>query len=334
MRESILIIAEAGVNHNGQLALARRMVEAAANAGADCIKFQTFRSEKLVSRFAQKADYQRQNFSSEDNSQLSMLKKLELTESDHFELKDYCKKCNIVFISTPFDLDSLEFLNTLDLPFWKIPSGEITNLPLLVKIAATGKPVVLSTGMSTMAEIGDGIKVLKQYGSKDITLLHCNTEYPTPYCDVNLNVLASLRSAFGVKVGYSDHTVGIEVPIAAAALGAVVIEKHFTLDKSLPGPDHLASLDPRELKQMVQSIRIIEQVMGSPDKKPTESEKKNIVAARKSLVAACVIHKGEPFTVKNLTSKRPGNGISPMHWFDVLGQISSREYEEDELIER
>ena len=333
MKKPILIIAEAGVNHNGSLDLAMKMVKAAADAGADFIKFQTFKSEKLVSRFAQKAEYQKKNEVSEDDSQLGMLKKLELAQGSHFLLKAECARLGIGFLSTPFDFESLDFLVQLDMPFWKIPSGEITNLPFLIRIAKTGKPVVLSTGMSTLEEIGACMKALRESGSGAITLLHCNTEYPTPFHDVNLNVLASLRTAFGVNVGYSDHTVGIEVPLAAAAMGAVVIEKHFTMDKTLPGPDHPASLDPRELRQMVQGIRIIEQALGSPHKAPTESEIKNIPIARKSLVAACAIRKGESFTEQNLTVKRPGNGISPMRWFDVIGQSSSRDFREDELIE-
>ncbi len=333
MSQPIRIIAEAGVNHNGRLELAMRMVEEAAAAGADCVKFQTFRSEKLVSRTAPKAEYQQKNDASGDGSQLAMLKGLELSEDDHEALMGHCRECGILFLSTPFDLDSLAFLDRLDLPFWKIPSGEITNLPMLIRIGTTRKPVVLSTGMSTMEEIGDCIRILRQYGTRDITLLHCNTEYPTPYSDVNLNVLATLRSAFGLPVGYSDHTIGIEVPVAAAALGAVVIEKHFTLDKSLPGPDHPASLDPQELRQMVRSIRNIEQAMGGTDKKPTESEKKNIDIARKSLVAACTIQKGELFTEENLTTKRPGSGISPMRWFEYIGRPASREFLEDEMIE-
>lgn len=333
MKKPIIIIAEAGVNHNGSLDLAMKMVKAAADAGADYIKFQTFKSAKLVSRFAQKAEYQKRNEVSEDNSQLNMLKKLELAEDSHFQLTAECARLGIGFLSTPFDFDSLDFLARLGMPFWKIPSGEITNLPFLVRIAKTGKPVVLSTGMSTLEEISEGMRVLRESGSGTITLLHCNSEYPTPFPDVNLNVLASLRTAFVVDVGYSDHTVGIEVPLAAAALGAVVIEKHFTMDKSLPGPDHPASLDPRELRQMIQGIRIIEQALGSPHKSPTESEMKNIPIARKSLVAACTIRKGEFFTEQNLTVKRPGNGISPMRWFEVIGQSSGRDYREDELIE-
>lgn len=333
MKKEIKIIAEAGVNHNGQISTALKMVEIAANAGADYIKFQTFKSEKLVSRFAMKADYQKRNFASGEHDQLSMLKKLELSKEDHHILKKHCQKCKIEFLSTPFDLESIEFLGQMDIPFWKIPSGEITNLPYLIKVASYGKPVVLSTGMSTLSEISDCIDTLKRYGNGIISLLHCNTEYPTPFMDVNLNAIALLRSKFGVDVGYSDHTIGIEVPIAAAALGATIIEKHFTLDTSWPGPDHKSSLNPTELKQMILCIRNIEMAMGTSDKFPTNSEQKNISIARKSIVAACPIKKGEYFSEKNLTVKRPGDGISPMRWFQILGCKAGKDFAEDELIE-
>lgn len=331
--QQVYIIAEAGVNHNGQLDVALRMVDAAADSGADCIKFQTFHSEKLVSRFAVQAEYQKRNLGSEDASQLSMLRKLELAESDHFTLLEHCRTRGIQFLSTPFDMESLTLLNKLGMPFWKIPSGEITNLPYLMRIAATGKPVVLSTGMSTMAEIEACVTVLKKNGSGAITLLHCNTDYPTPFEDVNLRAMLTLHTAFNLPVGYSDHTTGIEVPIAATALGATVIEKHFTLDRSMPGPDHVASINPQELIQMVRSIRNITAALGSPEKMPSTSELKNIAIARKSIVAACTIRTGERFSEQNLAVKRPGSGISPMQWYAVLGQTARRDFEEDELIE-
>ena len=261
-----------------------------------------------------------------------MLKKLELSEKDHIELLEYCSSKNIEFISTPFDDESIDFLDNLGIRFWKIPSGEITNYPYLVKIARTEKPVIMSTGMSTIEEIEDAITLLKDNGVKDITLLHCNTQYPTPYEDVNLNALKTLQEKFDVSVGYSDHTLGIEIPIAAVALGAVVIEKHFTLDRDMEGPDHKASLEPDELARMVKSIRNIEVAMGSGVKAPSDSERENISVARKSIVAKRDISKGEIFTEKNLTAKRPGTGISPMRWNDIIGKKASKDYLEDELI--
>lgn len=328
---SIFIIAEAGVNHNGSLNLAFKLVDAAKAAGADCIKFQTFKAEKLVARSARKAEYQRETTG--DSSQQDMLKKLELSYNEFIELKNYCEKREICFLSTPFDFDSIDFLNTLNMPFWKIPSGEITNLPYLLALAKTGKPVVMSTGMCEIKEIEASVRVLKENGVSDIRLLHCNTEYPTPFEDVNLKAMQTLKNEFGLEIGYSDHTRGIEVPIAAAALGATIIEKHFTLDRNMEGPDHKASLEPQELAKMVKSIRNIELALGSGRKEPSPSEKKNIVIARKSIVAGTSIKKGEIFSENNITVKRPGSGISPMKWFDVLGRQAKRDFAEDELIE-
>lgn len=325
------IIAEAGVNHNGSLKLAKQMIEEAARAGADYIKFQTFKPEKLVSKYAQKADYQKKT-TGNNESQLQMLEKLALSYDDFVELKKYCEQIGIGFLSTPFDEDSIRFLDRLDMDFWKIPSGEITNYPYLVQIAQTGRDIVLSTGMCEMDEIADAMKVLEESGAGNISLLHCNTEYPTPYEDVNLLAMKQMRTAFKKQVGYSDHTVGIEVPIAAVALGAEIIEKHFTLDKNMEGPDHKASLEPLELSQMICSIRHIEKSLGDGNKKRTASEQHNIAAARKSIVAKCAISKGDIFTEANLTVKRPGNGISPMRWKELIGTRAERDYLEDELI--
>ena len=328
---STIIIAEAGVNHNGSVKLAKQMIEEAARAGADYIKFQTFKPEKLVSKYAQKADYQKKT-TGNNESQLQMLEKLALSYDDFVELKRYCEQSGIGFLSTPFDEDSIRFLDSLDMDFWKIPSGEITNYPYLVQIAQTGRVIVLSTGMCEMDEIADAMKVLEESGAGNISLLHCNTEYPTPYEDVNLLAMKQMRTAFKKQVGYSDHTVGIEVPIAAVALGAEIIEKHFTLDKNMEGPDHKASLEPLELSQMICSIRHIEKSLGDGNKKRTASEQHNIAAARKSIVAKCAISKGDIFTEANLTVKRPGNGISPMRWKELIGTRAERDYLEDELI--
>lgn len=325
------IIAEAGVNHNGSVKLAKQMIEEAARAGADYIKFQTFKPEKLVSKYAQKADYQKKT-TGNNESQLQMLEKLALSYDDFVELKRYCEQSGIGFLSTPFDEDSIRFLDSLDMDFWKIPSGEITNYPYLVQIAQTGRDIVLSTGMCEMDEIADAMKVLEESGAGNISLLHCNTEYPTPYEDVNLLAMKQMRTAFKKQVGYSDHTVGIEVPIAAVALGAEIIEKHFTLDKNMEGPDHKASLEPLELSQMICSIRHIEKSLGDGNKKRTASEQHNIAAARKSIVAKCAISKGDIFTEANLTVKRPGSGISPMKWKELIGTKAQRDYVEDELI--
>lgn len=327
----IYIIAEAGVNHNGSFELACRLVDAAKEAGVDCIKFQTFKSENLVSRSAPKADYQKKTTG--DSSQQDMLKKLELSYEEFLLLKDYCDSRQICFLSTPFDFESIDFLDSIDMPFWKVPSGEITNLPYLLAIAKTGKPVVMSTGMCGMEEIQAAVKALQENGTPEITLLHCNTEYPTPFEDVNLKAMLTMRDAFGLKVGYSDHTRGIEVPVAAAALGAQVIEKHFTLDRAMEGPDHKASLEPDELKAMVSSIRHIESALGTGEKTPSPSELKNRPIARKSIVARTPIRAGEAFTEENITVKRPGSGISPMKWFEVLGAKAPRDFAVDEIIE-
>lgn len=327
-----LIIAEAGVNHNGSIEVAKQLVDAAKESGADCVKFQTFKSENLVSKKAIKAEYQKQTTQSNE-SQFEMLKKLELSHNDFIELKKYCEKKEIEFLSTAFDFESIEFLKNLEIKFWKIPSGDITNLPYLIKIAQFGMPVILSTGMSNMDEIRDAIRILTENGVIDLTVLHCTTEYPTPYNDVNLNAMLSIKDEFNIKIGYSDHTKGIEIPIAAVALGATVIEKHFTLDCEMEGPDHKASLEPKELKKMVESIRNVEQALGNGNKEPASSEVKNMSIARKSIIANKVIHEGDYFSEDNLTVKRPGDGISPMLWFDVIGKVAKRDFQEDELIE-
>lgn len=329
---SVYIIAEAGVNHNGNVEIAKKMIDKAKEAGADCIKFQTFISTNLVTKKAVKADYQIQQTKSYEN-QLDMLKKLELSFDEFAELNAYCKLKNIEFLSTAFDFDSIYFLYNLGMKRWKIPSGDITNLPYLIKISKLNQPIILSTGMSTMEDIGLALNTLRNNGSSDITVLHCTTEYPTPYKDVNLSAMLTIKNEFNVPIGYSDHTRGIEVPIAAVAMGAKIIEKHFTLDRNMDGPDHNASLEPDELKAMVSAIRNIEAAMGDGEKKPSESEKKNIVVARKSIIAKTNIKKSEIFTEENITVKRPGNGISPMKWFEVIGQTALRDFEEEELIE-
>lgn len=333
---SILIIAEAGVNHNGSFELAKQLVDAADSAGADFIKFQTFKANKIVSKSAKKADYQERNTSDGDDSQYNMLKKLEMPDDWHIKLIEYAEKQGIKFLSTGFDEESVDFLDKLGSPLFKIPSGEITNKPYLKHIAQKRKPVILSTGMANMDEIKAAVDVLLKNGvaKSMITVLHCNTEYPTPMEDVNLKAMLSIQDELGVKVGYSDHTQGIEVPIAATALGATVIEKHFTLDRNLPGPDHKASLEPNELKAMVSAIRNVElAISGNGKKEPSKSESKNMEVARKSIVAAQPIRKGEEFTEKNLTVKRPGNGISPMLWDDVVGKKAAKNFDADDLIE-
>lgn len=327
-----LIIAEAGVNHNGCIDLAKSLVDKAVIAKADIIKFQTFTAENLVTKNAQKAEYQKNNLAGE-STQFNMLKNLELSQSEFKELKDYCTEKNIEFLSTAFDLESIDFLESLGMNTWKIPSGEITNLPYLIKIAKLKKKVILSTGMSTMQEIEDAVNIFKKYGTNDITILHCTTQYPTLFEDVNLNAMLSIKEKFGYDVGYSDHTKGIEVPIAAVALGATVIEKHFTLDNNMIGPDHKASLQPDELKKMVESIRNIELSLGDGRKVVANSEKENMSIARKSIVAKKSIRKGQLLSEENITVKRPGDGISPMKWFDVLGTVATRDFEEDELIQ-
>lgn len=322
------IIAEAGVNHNGSFELAKKLVDAAVEARVDAIKFQTFKTELEVSRFAEKAEYQKQTTNSEE-SQLNMIKKLELTYEDFRELQKYCKQKNILFLSTPFELESVEFLHSLNLPYFKIPSGEITNLPYLRQINSYKKDVILSTGMSTITEIEEALSVLKDC---KVTLLHCTTEYPCPFEEVNLKAIQTLKNKFNLPVGYSDHTEGIEVSIAAVAMGAEIIEKHFTLDKNMEGPDHKASLEPHELTALVKAIRNIEKAFGSGEKVPTASEIKNIKVARKSIVAKKAIKKGEYFSIDNITTKRPGSGINPMKWDEIIGKIADKDYEEDELI--
>ena len=311
MKKRILIIAEAGVNHNGSLDLACKLVDKAWEAGADVVKFQTAKVENLVSVHAEKAEYQK-IFTGTGESQLEMLKKLLLSYEDFVLLKKYCDRKGIQFLSTPFDLDSIHFLEKLGCSFWKVPSGEITNYPYLLEIAGTGKPVIMSTGMASMKEVEEAVALLRHGGCSDLKLLHCTTEYPAPYKDVNLKAMLVLKERFGVEVGYSDHTPGIEIPVAAAALGACVIEKHFTLDRNMEGPDHKASLEPGELAAMVQAVRNVETAMGNGEKAPSQAEVQNITAARKSIVAKRNIRQGEIFTTENITTKRPGNGITPM----------------------
>ena len=330
--EKVYIIAEAGDNHNGDFNTALKLVDVAKRAGADCVKFQTFVTEEIISKYAEMAEYQKKNTGKEE-SQFEMVKRLELLFDEFRKIKEYCDRVGIQFLSTPFDLKSVDFLNELGVPFFKIPSGEITNYPYLIKIAHTGKPVVMSTGMCEPDEILAAINVLEKNGSGEITLLHCNTEYPTPLKDVNLYAMRTMKKMFGKKVGYSDHTKGIEVPVAAVALGACVIEKHFTLDKNMPGPDHKASLEPDELGRMVKNIRNIEIALGDGVKRVSESERKNIAIARKSIVARRNIQEGEILTEENLAVKRPGTGINPMQWMEVLGTRAVRDFKEDELIE-
>lgn len=353
----ITIIAEAGVNHNGSLEMAKRLVDAAAEAGADYVKFQTFKAEKLVTRTARQAEYQKRNIAESrdkggdtnnqsingsgdettpecEDSQFAMLKKLELSEADHKELKRYCEEKGIKFLSTPFDLESMDFLHSLGMPLWKIPSGEVSNYPYLRKIAGYNGEVVMSTGMCEAGDVRLAVKALVDNGQDldKITLLHCNTQYPTPMEDVNLRAMESLKE-FAPHVGFSDHTIGIEVPIAAAALGATVIEKHFTLSRDLPGPDHRASLEPSELKAMVSAVRNIEKALGSEEKHITPSESGNREVARKSIVASRYIKKGEILSEENMTAKRPGTGISPMLWRDIEGKFAIRDFAPDEMIE-
>lgn len=331
---SVRIIAEAGVNHNGDFRLACELIDAAKEAGADFVKFQTFKAERLVTRSAAKAEYQKRT-SGADESQFEMIRRLEIPEAMHHDLIAHCADRGIAFLSTGFDVESLDLLAALDLPLVKVPSGEITNLPYLRHVGSLGKPVILSTGMATLDEVGDALATLEAAGvpRERVTVLHCTTEYPTPMAEVNLRAMLTIRDAFGVAVGYSDHTRGIEVAVAATALGAVVIEKHFTLDRSLPGPDHKASLEPDELAAMVEAIRNIEVAMGDGIKRPGPSELKNMPVARKSIVAARLIHAGEPFTGDNLAVKRPGTGLSPMRWDDMIGRVAAREYQADEAID-
>lgn len=328
----VFIIAEAGVNHNGNIETAKRLVDAAALSGADAIKFQTFKAENLVCKDAKKAEYQLKT-TDKMETQYSMLKKLELTEEMHWALLSYCREKNIIFLSTPFDIESARMLDMMGVSIIKIPSGEITNLPYLREIAGLHKRIILSTGMSNSGEVKNAVNVLKENGAKDIIVLHCNTQYPTPLCDVNLLAMVSMGKELEVPVGYSDHTQGIEVPLAAVALGACVIEKHFTLDRSMEGPDHKASLEPSELKEMVEGIRKVELALGKTVKQISASERVNRDIVRKSIVAAKLIKRGEMFTEENLTTKRPGTGISPMRWNEMIGAVADRDYKADEMIQ-
>lgn len=332
MKKNVYIIAEAGVNHNGDIELAKKLIDKAKDAEVDAIKFQTFIAEAGISKFAKKAKYQVENTQNLVETQLEMVKKLELSFNEFIELKEYCNKKGIEFLSTAFDFESIEFLKNLGIKTWKIPSGEITNLPYLRKIAEVADNIIMSTGMADLKEIEEALKILNKEKDK-ITILHCNTEYPTPMKDVNLKAMKLIKQKFGVEVGYSDHTLGIEVPIAAVALGAKVIEKHFTLDKNMEGPDHKASLEPNELKKMVKCIRNIELALGEEKKEASISEIKNKEIARKSIVAKSNIKKGEIFSENNITVKRPGNGISPMEWDNIIGKIAKKDFIEDELIE-
>lgn len=334
MNTKTIIIAEAGVNHNGNIELAKQLIEVAADAGADYVKFQTFDSKLVVTSSAKQADYQIKN-TRVTESQLDMISKLELSREDHYVLQAHAKACNIKLFSTAFDLPSVKFLRKLNFGLFKIPSGEITNLPYLRLIGSYGEPVILSTGMANLSEIESAISVLEESGTNraKITLLHCTTEYPAPFVDVNLKALDTLRHAFGVEVGYSDHTEGIEVSLAAVALGATIIEKHFTLDRKLPGPDHKASIEPTELKSLVSSIRNIEMSLGNGIKRASNSELKNITVARKSLVASSKIMKGELLTEFNITVKRPGSGISPMRYDEIVGRRAIKDFEVDDLID-
>ncbi|TCK62349.1 N-acetylneuraminate synthase [Seleniivibrio woodruffii] len=330
---SIFIIAEAGVNHNGDIETAKKLIDAAVEAGADAVKFQTFKAEKIVSRTADKADYQKAATGS-DESQYDMIKKLELDKESHFKLMEHCVNRNIMFLSTPFDHDSIELLSGMGLEIFKVPSGEITNLPYLRHIGSLKKKVILSTGMADLGEIEDALNILIDAGTEkdNITVLHATTEYPCPLDEVNLRAMLTIKNAFNVSIGYSDHTKGIEIPVAAAALGADVIEKHFTLDRMMEGPDHKASLEPDELCAMVKAIRNIELAIGDGIKRPSRSEIKNKLVARKSIVASCNIKKGDTLSYDNVTVKRPGGGISPMRWDEVIGSEAGKDYMQDELI--
>jgi N,N'-diacetyllegionaminate synthase len=332
--QSTFIIAEAGVNHNGSMDIASKMIDVAVNAGVDAVKFQTFTAETLVTTAAEKANYQK-DLSVTNESQFDMIKKLELDRDAHMVLIRYCKEKGIRFLSTAFDHASIDLLHELNISLYKIPSGEITNMPYLRHIGKYGIPLILSTGMATLDEIEAALNILEGAGThrNKITVLHCNTEYPTPMEDVNLNAMLTMRDELGVQVGYSDHTLGIEIPIAAVAMGATVIEKHFTLDRTLSGPDHHASLEPNELKDMVLSIRNIEKAMGDGTKKPSLSEVVNIPVVRKSIVAGKQIKAGEFFSETNLLIKRPGTGISPMKWDKVLRKRSQKDFNKDDLIE-
>ncbi len=330
MKPHVFIIAEAGVNHNGSLELAYKLVDAAKEADADCVKFQTYITENDTAVNCEKAEYQK---TEQQESQYELLKKLELSFDDFRKIQEYCKKKGIMFLSTPFDIESLKFLEEIHMPIWKIASSEVENFQLLREMAKTHKPIILSTGMCTIEEISNAVDVLKKYGAGEIKILHCNTQYPTPMEDVNLKAMYELKSMFQCDIGYSDHTQGIEVPIAAVAMGATILEKHFTLDRNMEGPDHVASLNPLELKEMVQAIRNIEKAIGTGKKVPSNSEKGNRIAARKSIFARCEIKKGQKFTEENIIAKRPGGGVNPMRWEEVIGTCAVRNFKRDEMIE-
>lgn len=333
MKQKVLIIAEAGVNHNGDISIAKKLIDVAVEAGADVVKFQTFKAENVVTKQAMLSDYQKANKVKDDN-QFEMLKKLELSEKDHFELFEYCQQKGIIFFSTAFDLDSIEFLSKFKMGMWKIPSGELTNYPYVRSIARKAEKVILSTGMATLAEVAEAIKVLIANGTQqeNITVLQCHTDYPTKPEDVNLLAMLTMKQELGVRVGYSDHTMGIDIALAAVALGATIIEKHFTLDQNNSGPDHQASLSPSEFKDLVTGIRNIEVALGSPVKVPSKNEIPNLLSVRKSIVAKTNIKEGEVFTDENLTTKRPGNGINPMKWNEIIGKIAERDFVVDEMI--
>ncbi|WP_194190931.1 N-acetylneuraminate synthase [Clostridium chrysemydis] len=331
MFKQTFIIAEAGVNHNGDLKIAKKMIDAASETGVDAIKFQTFKTENLVCKDAKKAQYQKNNTNNKEN-QFEMLKRLEFSYEDFKELKEYCKLKNIMFLSSPFDLESIDMLKKLDIEIFKVPSGEIENVAYLREIAKCNKKIILSSGMCNLSDIEFALDILEKEGAKDISILHCNTEYPTPMEDVNLKAMETIKKAFSYDVGYSDHTKGIEIPIAAVALGAKIIEKHFTLDKSMDGPDHAASLTPKELKSMVSAIRNIEKALGNGRKTPSKSEAKNKEIARKSVVSKRPIKKGEVFTLENITTKRPGTGISPKRFDEIIGKVAIKDFNEDEMI--
>jgi N-acetylneuraminate synthase len=329
----VIVIGEAGVNHNGNIELAKELVRVAASAGCDYVKFQTFIANNVVTKNASKAEYQILN-SPTEGTQIEMLEKLELSQAEHYDLIDECKKYGIKFLSTAFDLDSIDFLHTLKMGLWKVPSGEITNLIYLQKIGSYNEDVILSTGMSTLGEIENALEILINAGTlrDKITILHCNTEYPTPMSDVNLKAMLTIKNAFGINIGYSDHTLGIEVPIAAVAMGAIVIEKHFTIDRSLPGPDHLASLEPKELTDMVQCIRNVESALGTGIKLPSESERKNINIARKSIHLVKDIKAGHVLSLDDITAKRPGNGLSPLFTKEIVGSIVKNDLSRDAML--
>lgn len=326
-----LIIAEAGVNHNGDISIAKKMIYAAKEAKADFIKFQTFKSENLVLKNAQKAEYQKAS-TGKDETQISMLKKLELTYDEFTELKKECENVGIGFLSTPFDFESIDFLHSIGMKIWKIPSGEVTNLPYLIKIAKYGQPVIISTGITDMPEVKYAVGILKNYGSDKITVMHCTTQYPAPIEEANLSAIPNMKKELSLDIGYSDHTEGILTPIIAVAMGASVIEKHFTLDRNMSGPDHKASIEPDDFKLMVENIRKVEQAIGDGVKKPCKSEICNKDIIRKSIIAKCKIKKGEIFTEDNLTTKRPGTGLSPTKWLEIIGLTSNKDYDEDEFI--